>query len=320
MAILGEMTDVASVKMPIGETWTVSRCRYRSDDGATARVCLATGIHGDERMGQLIVYDVAQRIKAQPQHLHGTIDIYPMLNAIGLDIGERMVPTATKLDMNRAFPGMQGGTALEGICYAVLQDMKGADLVLDIHTSSQITSELYGVRLHERDAAKMIPGSAALCPEVIWVLPDKAPYNATLTGALTLENTPAVVLMVDERRLRSQMVVDQVVDGIFCKLSEMGMWTGDVKAAPAKESIPCMWDDKDVCRVTCTRPGMYVPREVNGSVVKAGDVLGTIFNALKGEPVETVVAPEDGLVFTQRRYSAVYPGTLIARLCRKERA
>ena len=54
--------------------------------------------------------------------------------------------------------------------------------------------------------------------------------------------------------------------------------------------------------------------------VKAGDVLGTIFNALEGEPVETVVAPEGGLVFTQRRYSAVYPGTLIARLCRKERA
>ena len=153
MAILKEMTNVASVKMPIGETWTVSRCRYRSEDGAAARVCLATGIHGDERMGQLVVYDVARRIKAQPQHLHGVVDIYPMLNAIGLDIGERMVPSSTKLDMNRAFPGVQDGTALEGICHAVLQDMKGADLVIDIHTSSQITSELYGVRAHRLQGA-----------------------------------------------------------------------------------------------------------------------------------------------------------------------
>ena len=320
MAILKELTDVASVKMPIGETWTVSRCRYSSDDGAAARVCLATGIHGDERMGQLVMYDVAQRIKAQPQHLHGTIDIYPMLNAIGLDIGERTVPSSMKLDMNRAFPGAQDGTALENICYAVVQDMKGADLVLDIHTSSQITSELYGVRIHEKHADAMLDGAAALCPEVVWVLPDKPVHNASLTGALTQENTPACLLMVDERRLRSQMVVNQVVDGIFCKLHSMGVWTGEVKAAPAKESIPCMWEDKDVCRVTCTRPGMYVPTEVIGGTVKAGDVLGTIFNALEGEPVETVVAPEDGLVFTQRRYSAVYPGTLIARLCRKERA
>ncbi|MBR4039708.1 MAG: succinylglutamate desuccinylase/aspartoacylase family protein [Clostridia bacterium] len=320
MAILREITDIASVKMPIGETWTVSRCRYRSDDGAKGRVCLATGIHGNERMGQLVVYDVARRIKAQPECLHGTVDIYPMLNAIGLDISERMVPTGTMLDMNRAFPGVQDGTALESICYAIVQDMKGADLVLDIHTSSQITSELYGVRVHERHADAMISGAAALCPEVIWVLPDKPVHNASLCGALTQEDTHAVVIMVDERRLRAQMVVDQVVDGVFCKLRELGIWSGETKTAPAIQSIPCMWDEKDICRVTCRRPGMFVPNERNGSEVAAGDVLGTIFDALEGEPVETVTAPESGLVFTQRRYSAVYPGTLIARLCRKERA
>ena len=72
--------------------------------------------------------------------------------------------------------------------------------------------------------------------------------------------------------------------------------------------------------MTCTHPGMFVPNEVMGEQVKAGDVLGTIFDALEGEAVETVLAPENGLIFTQRRYSAVYPGTLIARLCRKERA
>ena len=63
----------------------------------------------------------------------------------------------------------------------------------------------------------------------------------------------------------------------------------------------------------------FVPCVKVGDEVVEGDVLGTIFNALEGEPVETVVAPESGLVFTQRRYSGVYPGTLIARICRKER-
>lgn len=320
MAILKEISAVASIKMPIGENWTVSRCRYASEDGKGKRVCLATGIHGDERMGQLVVYDVAKRIQHAPEHLHGIVDIYPMLNAIGLDIGERMVPSATKLDMNRAFPGSPDGTAMESICYAIIEEMKGADLVMDIHTSSQITSEIYGVRIHEKHADELLPSAAALCPEVIWVLPDKPVHNASLCGALTQEDTHAVVLMVDERRLRSQMVVDQVVDGIFCKLKEMGVWSGEAKAAPAMESIPCMWEDQDICRVTCTHPGMYVPKEVMGEVVKEGDMLGTIFNALTGEAVETVVAPEGGLVFTQRRYSGVYPGTLIARICRKERA
>ena len=81
-----------------------------------------------------------------------------------------------------------------------------------------------------------------------------------------------------------------------------------------------MREKTDACRITCTRPGMYVPVERIGTHVNEGDVLGTIINALSGEPVETVTASESGLVFSQRRYAAVYPGTLIARLCRKERA
>ena len=320
LPVLKEITAVASVTMPIGENWTVSRCRYSPEGETKGRLCIATGIHGDERMGQMIVYEVAQKIQREPEHLHGVVDLYPMLNAIGLDVGQRMVPTSTMLDMNRVFPGAPDGTALESICYAVLQDMKDADLVMDIHTSSQITSELYGVRLHERDADVMIPGAVALCPNVIWVLPDKPGNNASLTGALTMEGTKAVVLMVDERRLRVSAVISEVVDGIFCKMKEMGIWTGEAKAAPGADEIPCMWEEKDICRVTCKHPGIYVPRELNGTFVREGDVLGTIINALDGVTVETVVAPESGLTLTERRNSAVYPGTLIARLCRKERA
>lgn len=317
MAVIKEVTSVASMMMPIGENWTVSRCRYRAGDQAGGRLCIATGIHGDERMGQLIVYDAAQRIMKEPQHLHGTVDIYPMLNPLGLDLGERTVPAGNRLDMNRAFPGAPDGTALESICHQIIEDMKGADLVLDIHSSSQVTSELYAVRVQEQNADVMIPGAAALCPELVWVVPDRAAYNATLTGALTKEGVHAAVLMVDERRLNAQRVADQVVEGIFCKMKEMGLWTGETCAAPA--AVPCMREATDARRITCTRPGMYVPVERIGTRVDEGDVLGTIIDALSGEPVETVTAAESGLVFSQRRYSAVYPGTLIARLCRKER-
>jgi len=319
LAILREISAVTSVRMPIGENWTVSRCRYACEEGGK-RVCIATGVHGDEMMGQLVVYDVARRIVSQMENLHGIVDIYPMLNPLGLDIGERMVPSGTRLDMNRAFPGSENGTAMESICHHIVEDMKGADLVVDVHASSQITSSLYCVRIHESSAGAMVPEAAALCPQVIWVLPDKPTYNAALTGALTLAGTKALAIEMDERRLRTQMIVDEVVEGIFCKLHEMGVWSGEVRAVPALEDIPCMMTDADMCRVTCRNPGMFVPMESMGVFVKEGDVLGTIFDALRGEPVETVTAPADGLVFVQRRYSAVYPGTLIARICRKERA
>ena len=320
LSILKEISAVASISMPIGEMWTVSRCRYRSDDGAGKRLCLATGIHGDEMMGQLVVYSVAKRIMAEPQHLHGTVDIYPMLNAMGLDIGERHVPASTRLDMNRAFPGAENGTALESMCFHILRDMAGADLVIDVHASTLQKSELYQVRLHETTADAMMQDALDLAPQLIWVIPDKPAFNATLTGALNAAGTPALVIEADERRRSAYDTTYPVIEGIFCKMKAIGMWTGETAVLPASGDVPVVRDEENLCRVTCARPGMYVPESCHGLEVSAGQKLGVIIDALRGEMIEEVLSPVDGLVFSQRSYSVVYPGTELARLCRKERA
>ena len=147
-----EMTTIADVALPIEERWGIKRCRYATEGASAGRVCIATGTHGDEMMGQLIVYRIEQRIAANPNALNGVVDFYPMLNPLGLDIAHRMVPSATRLDMNRAFPGSPDGTPLEYLCWQIIQDMSGADLVLDIHASARNKSELYEVRVSAKDA------------------------------------------------------------------------------------------------------------------------------------------------------------------------
>ena len=145
--LLKTLTTVASVALPIEERWSIKRCRYAPDGESVGRVCIATGTHGDEMMGQLIVYLVQQRIAAHPDALRGTVDFYPMLNPLGLDIGERMVPSGTRLDMNRAFPGSPDGTPLEYMCHQVIQDMRGADFVLDLHASARSSSGSIRIRV-----------------------------------------------------------------------------------------------------------------------------------------------------------------------------
>ena len=261
-----------------------------------------------------------QRIAAHPDALRGTVDFYPMLNPLGLDIGERMVPSGTRLDMNRAFPGSPDGTPLEYMCYQVIQDMRGADFVLDLHASARNKSELYEVRVSAKEADRLLPRVRALCPQLIWVYPDKGSFSASLTGALGAEGVDAVILEADERRRLPQEIAAAVVDGIFCKLKEMGIWTGDAIDAPAASAdIPTVYTREDVCRVACEFPGVYVPEDRIGTRVEEGQVLGTVIDALEGAARETVKAPCAGLVFSQRSYSSVYPGTLIARI-RKERA
>ena len=315
MAILREISVIAGAAMPFDESWAVRRCRYAPETGARGRVCIAAGIHGDEMMGQLICYEVAARIRKEPERLAGILDIYPMLNPLGLDIGERMVPVGTRLDMNLAFPGSENGTPLEILCHKIMADMSGADLVLDIHASTQFKSELYEVRMNEADADRLIPKARALCPDLIWVYPAYAAYGSSLVSALSAAGTDALILEADERRRKPREIAEGVVSGIFCKLREMGLWTGETRAIP--QDIPVVRTREDICRVTCTQPGVYVPEDRIGGRVEAGDALGCVIDALEGAVREAVKAPVSGLVFTQRSYSAVYPGTLIARI-RKE--
>ena len=317
MGILKEISTVVSVAMPIQEDWTVRRCRYSSGEQDGRRLCIATGIHGDEMMGQLVAYGVARRMMAEPDALRGVVDIYPMLNPLGMDIGERMVPGGTRLDMNRAFPGCAGGTPMEAMCYHIMQDMMGADLVLDVHSSAPHKSEMYEVRMNARCADKLMEHAKGLCPELIWVYPDKRAYDAQLSSALCMAGTPAMSIVLNERIRFPQESADAVVEGILHKMKQMGMWTGQVSVAP-QEYIPCVRTPDEVCRITCSKPGMYVPEYRLGEYVERGALLGVIIDALQGEALEKVYAPSSGLVFSQRDYSAVYPGTLIARLCRKE--
>ena len=317
MHIVREVTTIASVAMPVGERWGVRRCHYAPQGESRGRVCLATGMHGDETMGQLIVYGVVSRILREPENLRGTVDVYPMLNPLGLDVGDRMVPATAQLDMNRVFPGSTSGTALECLCHRVFSDMLDADLVLDIHASTHFKSELFEARLCARDAERLMDCARGLRPELIWVMPDRNAFDASLVGALSVQGTNAMILMADERRRRPQEIADRVVEGILCKLHEMGIWTGEVSAPDAGE-VPAIRHPQEVLRVSCDMPGVYVPQDCIGTWVKEGQLLGEVIDALAGDCRQKVYAPADGLVFSQRSYSPVYPGTLIARLYRKE--
>lgn len=320
MEIVREISTIASVAMPVGERWTVRRCRYAPDGESRGRLCLATGMHGDETMGQLIVYGVVRRILAEPEHLLGAVDVYPMLNPLGLDVGERMVPSTSRLDMNRVFPGSLNGTALESLCYRVMRDMQDADMVLDIHASTHFKSELYEVRLCARDADRLFEDALALRPDLVWVMPDRNDFDASLTGALSKVGTKAMILEADERRRRPQEIADGVIDGIFCQMKRMGIWSGEAPAPRTAGETPCVRKPRDVLRFSSDVAGIYVPKDCIGTWVREGDLLGEVIDALEGVCREEVRAPVDALVFSQRSYSPVYPGTLIARLYRKERA
>ena len=86
--------EVVTVAMPVSEKIVIRKNRIMSEnlDNRAKRLSIVTGIHGDELDGQYICYELARRINENIQWLHGTVDIYPVLNPLGMDSIQRGFP------------------------------------------------------------------------------------------------------------------------------------------------------------------------------------------------------------------------------------
>ncbi|MDE7249964.1 MAG: succinylglutamate desuccinylase/aspartoacylase family protein, partial [Lachnospiraceae bacterium] len=83
--------EVFSIELPVGERLSIKKNRIQGNTENNRRIAIVSGIHGDEFEGQYICYEVARRLLENIDMLTGTVDIYPALNPLGLDMAERNV-------------------------------------------------------------------------------------------------------------------------------------------------------------------------------------------------------------------------------------
>ena len=114
--VLLMIEQVVQVPLAVGEDLTIQKNRIGSGG---KRLCVVTGTHGDELEGQYVAWRLARLLKEHPEHLHGTVDIYPALNPLGISTITRGIPLCD-LDMNRTFPGSQGGSMSEFVAARIL--------------------------------------------------------------------------------------------------------------------------------------------------------------------------------------------------------
>ena len=139
------LQNVTTLEMPIDEQFRIKKNHFRGGKGRK-RFCIVTGTHGDELEGQYVIFLIAQMIRQHPECLNGAVDIYPALNPLGIDSIQRGMP-AFDLDMNRIFPGNPKGSMVEKVAHDIYNDLKGADMVIDIHSSNMFLREIPQVRI-----------------------------------------------------------------------------------------------------------------------------------------------------------------------------
>lgn len=302
---------VVSMELPVDEKLIIQKNRIMPvhPTGEEKRIAIVTGTHGDELEGQFVCYELLRRLKAEPGYLKGIVDIYPALNPLGIDSITRGIPMFD-LDMNRIFPGSEDGPMSESLVYRLTEDLKGADLCVDIHASNIFLMELPQVRINELTAEMLVPLGKKINVDFVWVHGASTVLESTLAYSLNSVGTPTLVVEMGVGMRITRAYGCQLVEGILNVMKEMGIWEGEV----GEVRTPVVSTDREVGYLNADSAGIFVPHVKIGEQVKAGDLLGEILNPLSGDVEQAVTAPISGMVFTRREYPIVYSGSLLGRI------
>lgn len=277
------------------------------------RLCIVTGTHGDELEGQMVCYEMARRLNESIGSLDGQVEIYPALNPLGIDTIQRGIPNFD-LDMNRIFPGSKEGSVAEQMAYAIIEDLKGADLVIDIHSSNLYLRETPQARINVLDEDRLVPIAQKLNIDFIWVHDAATVLESTLAHSLNSTGTDCVVVELGVGQRINHKMCYRLVDGIFNLMADMGVWSGYVNKTQISQPLLCKGDNVEFLNAATS--GVFITELKCGIVVAEGEEIGQIVEPLTGKILSRVISPIEGYLFTIRAYPIVYEGSLMARVFR----
>lgn len=302
---------VVSVDLLVEEELKIKKNRLMPDfpKGNEKRICIVSGLYGDELQGQYICYEVIRRIKTNYDMLSGIVDVYPTLNPMGLDSKSREIP-GSGMDMNVAFPGSKSGALGEYTASCVFDDIKGADVCIDVHASNLYVHEVPQVRLNDDKVEELLPIAKSLNLDMIWVHPSTSVLNGSLAYSLNKIGVKTVVIESGAAYRINQEYCNKIVDGLFSLMKEMGIWKGETKPVLNRT----VTYDNDITYINAESSGIFIPSVNVYDIVKENDEIGTIVSVITGSVEEVVTAGGSGMICSIRDYPVIEEGSLIARI------
>lgn len=301
---------VVKAGLPVDEVLRIRKNRIMPHTSSRKRMSIVTGIHGDELEGQYVCYEISRRIEEHPEYLNGIVDLYPALNPLGIDSVTRGIP-AFDLDMNRIFPGRSDGDMNEYVAAEIIRDLEGSDLCIDIHASNIYLTEIPQIRINEQHQEKLMPYALLSNVDFIWVHGASTVLESTLAYSLNSRGVPTLVVEMGVGMRITKEYGNQLTDGIFRLMKELGIWNGPV----AEVRTPIVSQNNDeVAFLNAPVSGIFIKELPHGSFVKKGSEICRIVDPLQGILLCKIVSPVDGWLFTIREYPVVDEGSLMARI------
>jgi len=304
--------EIFKSQLPVGETLSIKRTRFEPEEKKEGqkRISIVSGIHGDELEGQLAIYLLAKWLHENGEKLRGIVDIYPAVNALGVDTITRGFPIY-EVDLNRAFPGGKNDFLPGQIVYALTKDIQGSDIAIDIHSSNIFLREIPQIRINKEFSPSTLPLARELNCDFIWIHDAVTVLEATFSHTLNSLGTKTLVVEMGVGMRLTNKYGAQLLNGMLNLMKKEGIIETDEEF---EARVPFTSETGSVAYMNAPRSGLFVQFLDHCAIVKKDDKIGDIVNPLSGEVLVELKAPTDGILFTLREYPVVYEGSLIARI------
>jgi len=288
---IAESSSGAGVRLPI-YVWRGKQ------DGPT--VCVTAAVHGDEINGTGAIRQLARE---QPFSIvAGTLVLVPVVNILGFERHSRYLPD--RRDLNRAFPGSSQGSQTARLAGSFFdQVIRRCAYCIDLHTAAVRRTNFPNVRADMTDPA-IAAFARAFGAELI--VSGQGP-KGSLRAAACAEGCAAIILEAGEVWKVEPSAVEYAIRGIRNCLVFLGMVEGEPTEPPYRiEADSTKW-------VRAQRGGFLEFHVGPGDIVNADDVIATN-TSLLGDEINTVAAPQGGVVLGMTTMPSVVPGDPICHI------
>lgn len=232
-------------------------------------LCLTAGVHGDEING----VEVARRAFANvdPLQLRGTLIAVIAINAEGVRTGSRYL--SDRRDLNRAFPGSEGGSIASLIANAIFTKvLVHCDALIDLHTGSNQRSNSPQIRADLTDPAIR---DLAVHFGIGIVVAGKGPAGSLRREAANAGITAIIYEAGEPLRFQEEEIA-RGADGVESVMAHLDMIEAPEREIPESR----IYRQTHWVRAAPGHAGFFFPAVEMGDDVDVGDSLGRVVDPL----------------------------------------
>lgn len=258
------------------------------------KIFITAAIHGNEINGVEIVGRLSSEI--DPGALKGSILFVPIVNIFGFYTMQRN--TTDRRNLNSSFPGIEKGTPASRIAYILFEEIiKKCDYGIDLHTPRENRYEYPHVKA-DLSINRVHQLARSFGSRIIINTPGDA---KTLRHSANEAGIPTIGFFGGEVLRFHDDITISGVTGLKNVLSGLGMI--DHQVVSPKFSIIV----KKNRSILTNEGGILYVFAKPGTIIYKGDQVAKVTNPF-GQEIESIYAPETGLVISASTNPLVNPG------------